>query len=71
VPTMTERDAVEAPADADGFSAWVRPHLAPMARLAARLAPGADRDDIVQEVLARAWSRPRTRVAGCSAVCLV
>ncbi|NIK57277.1 RNA polymerase sigma factor [Kribbella shirazensis] len=43
------------PGDGVGFVAWVRPHLAAMARLAARLAVGADRDDIVQEALARAW----------------
>ena len=46
-----------APGSPDSFAAWVRPHLAPMARLAARLAPGADRDDIVQEALARAWTK--------------
>ncbi len=39
----------------DEFADWVRPHLAIMANLAARLAPAADRDDIVQEALARAW----------------
>ena len=43
------------PADGAGFAEWVRPHLPAMARLAARLAVGADRDDIVQEALARAW----------------
>jgi RNA polymerase sigma factor (sigma-70 family) len=37
------------------FESWVRPHLGAMARLAARLAPHADRDDVVQESLARAW----------------
>ncbi|GIF42387.1 RNA polymerase sigma factor [Actinoplanes xinjiangensis] len=37
------------------FEDWVRPHLGAMARLAARLAPHADRDDVVQESLARAW----------------
>lgn len=45
------------PGDGPGFARWVRPHLAAMARLAARLAVGADRDDIVQEALARAWSK--------------
>jgi RNA polymerase sigma factor (sigma-70 family) len=39
----------------DAFEAWVRPHLDAMARLAARLAPRADRDDVVQDALARAW----------------
>ncbi|WP_350273932.1 sigma-70 family RNA polymerase sigma factor [Kribbella sp. HUAS MG21] len=45
------------PGDGAGFVAWVRPHLGAMARLAARLAVGADRDDIVQEALARAWAK--------------
>jgi RNA polymerase sigma-70 factor (ECF subfamily) len=39
------------------FAEWVRPHLQPMANLASRLAGPADRDDIVQESLARAWRR--------------
>lgn len=39
----------------EAFAAWVTPHLATMARLAARLAPDAERDDIVQEALSRAW----------------
>lgn len=43
------------PGDEAGFVAWVRPHLGAMARLAGRLAVGADRDDVVQEALARAW----------------
>jgi DNA-directed RNA polymerase specialized sigma24 family protein len=30
-----------------------------MARLAARLAPGADRDDVVQDALVRAWTKRR------------
>ena len=42
------------PAD---FGAWVEPHLAVMGRLAARLAPEAERDDIVQEALERAWRK--------------
>jgi RNA polymerase sigma-70 factor, ECF subfamily len=46
-----------APGSPDGFASWVRPHLAVMARLAARLAPDADRDDVVQEALARAWTK--------------
>jgi len=59
MPTMTEEPAlvVGPPADGAGFAEWVRPHLPAMARLAARLAVGADRDDIVQEALARAWSK--------------
>ncbi len=46
-----------APADRPGFADWVRPHLPAMSRLAARLAPGADRDDVVQEALVRAWTK--------------
>src|SRR6266516_7781543 len=60
MPTMTDEPAaavVGLPADGAGFVEWVRPHLPAMARLAARLAGGADRDDIVQEALARAWSK--------------
>jgi len=48
-----------APADPEGFADWVRPHLPAMARLAARLAPGADRDDLIQESLVRAWLKRR------------
>jgi RNA polymerase sigma factor (sigma-70 family) len=44
-----------APHDPEDFGVWVQPFLGPIAHLAGRLAPGADRDDIVQEVLARAW----------------
>jgi RNA polymerase sigma factor (sigma-70 family) len=43
--------------DEQTFATWVRPHLPAMARLAARLGVGADRDDIVQDALARAWSK--------------
>lgn len=43
----------------DEFAEWVRPHLPAMSRLAARLAPGCDRDDIVQEALVRAWRKRR------------
>lgn len=42
------------------FAAWVRPHLPAMAALAARLAPHADRDDVVQDALFRAWRRRET-----------
>jgi RNA polymerase sigma-70 factor (ECF subfamily) len=48
-----------APADPATFADWVRPHLPAMARLAARLAPAADRDDVVQEALVRAWTKRR------------
>ena len=46
-----------APKTAEAFAEWVRPHLPAMTRLAARLAPDGDRDDIVQEALTRAWRK--------------
>ncbi|MFI5697159.1 RNA polymerase sigma factor [Kribbella sp. NPDC051586] len=60
MPTMTGEPVAGVlgpPGDGPGFARWVRPHLAAMARLAGRLAVGADRDDIVQEALARAWAK--------------
>jgi RNA polymerase sigma factor (sigma-70 family) len=45
--------------DEAAFAEWVRPHVLAMARLAARLAPGAEREDIVQEALFRAWWKRR------------
>ncbi|MDX6235422.1 MAG: hypothetical protein QOG10_237 [Kribbellaceae bacterium] len=51
--------ATAPPSDGPGFVEWVRPQLPSMARVAARLAVGADRDDIVQEALARAWAKRR------------
>lgn len=56
--TVTERETAvgaRAPDEPARFADWVRPHLRGMALLAARLAPYADRDDVVQEALARAW----------------
>lgn len=47
-------------ADPYEFAAWVEPHLPAMARLAARLAPPGDGDDVVQEALLRAWRRWET-----------
>ena len=44
-------------ASADAFAGWVTPHLPAMSRLASRLAPSADRDDIVQEALVQAWRK--------------
>jgi RNA polymerase sigma-70 factor (ECF subfamily) len=52
------------PAEPAGFADWVRPHLPAMVRLAARLAPSADRDDVVQEALVRAWTKRRLYDAG-------
>ena len=39
------------------FSDLVSPHMPAMAHLAARLARGESRDDIVQEALSRAWRK--------------
>ncbi|MDT4937257.1 MAG: hypothetical protein QOG80_928 [Pseudonocardiales bacterium] len=39
------------------FADWVRPSLLPMTRVARRLAPHADPDDVVQEALVRAWQK--------------
>ena len=44
------------PPEAD-FAAWVRPSLLAMTRLARRLAPHADVDDVVQDALGRAWEK--------------
>jgi RNA polymerase sigma-70 factor (ECF subfamily) len=52
------------PAVAEEFGEWVRPHLPVMYRLAARLAPNADRNDVVQEALARAWLKRHQYDAG-------
>jgi len=49
--------SLSGPATPEDFSEWVRPHLPALTRLAARLAPNGDRDDVVQESLARAWTK--------------
>jgi RNA polymerase sigma-70 factor (ECF subfamily) len=55
---MSGSDAeAPAPIAPAAFAEWVRPQVDRMARLAARLAPDADRDDIVQEALVRAWEK--------------
>jgi len=54
---VLEPPSAKAPSSADGFAEWVRPHLAGMHRLIARLAPGVDADDLVQEALVRAWRK--------------
>jgi RNA polymerase sigma factor (sigma-70 family) len=45
------------PASPEEFADWVRPHLPALARLAARLAPAGEPDDVVQEALTRAWQK--------------
>ncbi len=52
--------ALMAPRTIDEFGGWVSPHLDAMSNLAARLVGPADRDDVVQESLARAWQRRET-----------
>lgn len=39
------------------FARWVEPHLTAMTRYAARQVAAAERDDVVQEALIRAWQR--------------
>ena len=43
--------------EADEFADWVRPALLPMTRLARRLAPDHDPQDVVQDALAQAWRK--------------
>jgi len=57
---VVEQDSPRAPASSDEFAAWVRPHLFVMRRLAWRLAPDHDPDDVVQESLVRASRRHET-----------
>ena len=49
--------AVSDAREADEFADWVRPALLAMTRLARRLAPQADPDDVVQDALVRAWRK--------------
>lgn len=44
----------------DDFAGWVRPHWSAMQRLAGRLVRTADRDDVLQEALFRAWRKWHT-----------
>ena len=54
---MQLEPAPEGFADADAFGDWARPSLLAMTRLARRLAPHADPDDVVQDALTRAWQK--------------
>jgi RNA polymerase sigma factor (sigma-70 family) len=58
--TAGRRDIAADGAAATDFAAWVGPHLPAMIRLAARIAPSADQDDIIQDALVRAWRRLST-----------
>ncbi len=51
------RATADRPGDAESFTSWVRPHLVSMSRLAARLSPRGDGDDVVQEALTAAWRK--------------
>ncbi len=42
------------------FAAWVSPHLVAMTRLALRLSPSGEHEDVVQLALERAWRRRST-----------
>jgi RNA polymerase sigma-70 factor (ECF subfamily) len=55
--TVTEGRAAPPGDQAAEFAAWVEPHLSAMGRFASRLVPAAERDDVVQESLVRAWRR--------------
>jgi RNA polymerase sigma-70 factor (ECF subfamily) len=46
-----------ASATPEQFGAWTAPHLRAMSLLAARLTSDAERDDVVQEALIRAWTK--------------
>ena len=59
-----DRDGFDsAPGSRNQFADWVHPHLVAMHRLAARLAPACDPDDVIQDALHRAWRRRATYVA--------
>jgi DNA-directed RNA polymerase specialized sigma24 family protein len=49
----------ESPGDPAAFAQWVGPSLVAMSRLARRLAPEHDPDDVVQDALTRAWQKRR------------
>ena len=56
--TMTSTVTVNlASATPEQFGAWTAPHLRAMSLLAARLSSEAERDDVVQEALVRAWTK--------------
>ena len=56
--TMTSATAISLVSSTpEQFGAWVAPHLRAMSLLAARLSSDAERDDVVQEALVRAWTK--------------
>jgi DNA-directed RNA polymerase specialized sigma24 family protein len=60
VTVTAEEPVVAAPEDPEAFGEWLRPHVRAIGYLVARLAPTADRDDVVQDVLVRAWVKRRS-----------
>lgn len=56
MPRISRADNL-VPDSSVAFAEWVGPHVAVMARLAARLASDDERDDVVQEALVRAWKK--------------
>lgn len=56
---MSSETAAASPrsSDRDGFAAWVEPSLRLMTRLAGRLVPAAEVDEVVQNALVRAWMK--------------
>jgi RNA polymerase sigma-70 factor (ECF subfamily) len=59
-PTSAGQPTGDAPDSPPAFAGWVGEHVARMGLLAGRLAPAADRDDVVQEALLRAWRSRRS-----------
>jgi RNA polymerase sigma factor (sigma-70 family) len=57
VDTEPAKPVVPMREDPGAFAAWAGPALLPMNRLARRLAPHADPDDVVQDALTRAWQK--------------
>jgi RNA polymerase sigma-70 factor, ECF subfamily len=55
MPSVATREL--ASATPEQFGAWTAPHLRAMSLLAARLSSDAERDDVVQEALIRAWTK--------------
>ena len=63
---VPERDIVVGPGnprsrddDRDTFAEWVRPHWEGLAKLARKLAPAGDGEDVLQDALAAAWRKRR------------
>jgi RNA polymerase sigma-70 factor (ECF subfamily) len=54
-PADVGADAPDDDTGAGNFAAWAGPSRLAMTRLAARLAPDADPQDVVQDALTRAW----------------